>query len=317
MADSTNHAGWKLPKRLANGDQVAIIAPSSPVPKKDLERGCEELRRYNLIPAWGEDLLARTRLVAGSPARRREEWRTAWEDPENRGIFAARGGMGAASLLPLEVSREEDLPPPVFSGYSDLTYLHAILQRQRIVSFYGPMVSLEFAKGSDEDGGYESESFRRQLIDGEPGGLLSPVGAVGVREGRAEGRLAGGCLSLLSTLWGTPEQPDLDGAILLLEDEEELPYRVERFLHHLRRGGAFENLSGVLLGEFPRCEPDRRGGPTVAETIQEFFDDFPGPVVWGFPVGHTLRPMITIPLGCRARLDGNAATLELLEPATL
>jgi muramoyltetrapeptide carboxypeptidase len=131
----------------------------------------------------------------------------------------------------------------------------------------------------------------------------------------AEGRLAGGCLSLLSATWGTPEAPDLEDAVLLLEDEKESPYRIDRYLHHLRRGGAFRSVRAVLLGEFPGCQPEPEGSESALSTAERVFADFPGPVLWGVPAGHTSRANLTLPLGTWARVDGEGETLELLEPA--
>jgi muramoyltetrapeptide carboxypeptidase len=114
---------------------------------------------------------------------------------------------------------------------------------------------------------------------------------------------------------GTPEAPDFRDAIVVLEDEKEAPYRLDRFLRHLRRAGALAEARGVVLGEFPECEPTAPDTTTAQQVLEEFFADFPGPVVWGFPVGHTARPSLTIPLGTWARLDGGGRRLELLEPA--
>ena len=260
-------------------------------------------------------MFERTGYLAGSVDRRRREWVEAWLRPENRAILAARGGAGANQLLPLD---DADLPNdrrPVFSGFSDLTYLHAALARRRRVTFYGPMVAWDIARGDASPGGYDAELFHRLLFSGEPGGVLAPTGMRTIRPGAAEGRLAGGCLSLLSAMWGTPEEPDLQDTVLVLEDEKESPYRIERFLVQLQRGGAFESVRAVVLGEFPDCAPHPPGSATALEVCSRFFADFPGPVLWNVPIGHTARPNLTIPLGTAARVDGEAGSIELLEPA--
>ena len=113
----------------------------------------------------------------------------------------------------------------------------------------------------------------------------------------------------------SPEAPDLEDTVLLLEDEKEAPYKVARYLKQLERGGAFRAVRAVILGEFPQCTPEPADSPPVRSVVQRFFADFPGPVLWGFPAGHTSRPSLTLPLGTWARLDGGAASLELLEPS--
>ena len=102
---------------------------------------------------------------------------------------------------------------------------------------------------------------------------------------------------------------------MILEDEKETPYRIDRFLHHLRRSGAFTGARGVILGQFPDCQPDAPDPTTARDVLADFFADFPGPVVWGFPIGHTREANLTLPLGTWARLDAGSRRLDLLEEA--
>jgi muramoyltetrapeptide carboxypeptidase len=314
MSDpAKSRCGWTLPHRLQPGDTVAVVAPSGPVPRPRLEKGLAELEKMGLEPRWQEEILSREGFLAGNLERRRLEWQAAWADEGNRAVLAARGGAGANQLLPLDDAPGER--HPVFCGFSDITFLHAALGQRRLVSFYGPMVAWDLSRGDGKRGGYDGALFRRLLFDGEPGGLLTPGGAEAIRPGRAEGRLAGGCLSLLSATWGTPEAPDLEDAVLLLEDEKETPYRIDRYLHHLRRGGAFQSVRAILLGEFPDCAPVPERSATARTIMENFFADFPGPVLWSVPAGHTSKPNLTLPLGTWAAVDGDRVTLELLEPA--
>ena len=294
---------------------MAVIAPAGPVPHPDLDRGIQELRRLGLDPQWRDDLFEKDGFTAGKLERRRAEWVGAWQDHQIRAIFAARGGAGAAELLPIDPIHPPAEGLAVFSGYSDLTFLHAALQKQRLVTFYGPMVSLELARGENQSGGYDGSLLRRLLFEGSPGGVIAPEGTDVLRSGVAEGRLAGGCLSLLSALWGTAEAPDLEDTVLLLEDEKEAPYKVARYLEQLKRGGAFRGVRAVILGEFPESTPEPVDSPPVNAIAQRFFADFPGPVLWGFPAGHATRPNLTLPLGTWVKVDGATASLELLEPA--
>jgi len=306
---------WARAPRLRSGDRILVIAPSGPVPRAALEAGATEMRRLGLVPEWNESIFDRRLFFAGTDERRKNEIERAFLDTNAAGVFAARGGGGASRLLPLPALDVMAERPRVFSGFSDITYLHQALSQRRLVSFYGPMVAWDMARGDGAPGGYDGALFRRLLFEGEPGGPLSPEGVEWLRPGRAEGRLAGGCLSLLSACVGTPVAPDFDGAIVLLEDENESPNRVERFLTHLKQAGAFQGARGFVLGDFPGSEPKPGTTTTLREVLEDFFADFPGPVVWGFPVGHTARPNLTMPLGTAARLDAASGVLELLEPA--
>jgi muramoyltetrapeptide carboxypeptidase len=306
---------WARAPRLRQGDRIAVIAPSGPVPRAALEAGAAELRRLGLVPAWDESLFDRRLFFAGTDERRRAEIERAFQDSRAAGIFAARGGGGASRLVPLPAIDAMAERPRVFSGFSDITYLHQAFAKRHLVSFYGPMVAWDMARGDGAEGGYDGALFRRLLFQGEPGGPLSPSGIEFLRPGRAEGRLMGGCLSLLSACVGTPVSPEFDGAIVLLEDENESPNRVERFLTHLKQAGALRGARGFVLGDFPGGEPKPGTTVTMREVLEEFFADFAGPVAWGFPVGHTSRPNLTMPLGTVARLDAESGVLDLLEPA--
>lgn len=315
--DKTTVGSWVRAPRLRSGDRILVIAPSGPVPRGALEAGAAELVRLGLRPEWDESLFERRLFFAGTDERRREEIERAFADPGAAGVFAARGGGGASRLVPLGAVAGMTQRPRVFSGFSDITYLHQAMQKARLVSFYGPMVAWDLARGEGAVGGYDGALFRRLLLDGEPGGPLSPTGIEAIRPGRAEGRLAGGCLSLLSACVGTAVAPEFDGAIVVLEDENESPNRVERFLTHLKQAGALRGARGFVLGDFPGCEPKPGTDTTVREVLEEFFADFAGPVLWGFPIGHTTRPNLTIPLGTAARVDAASGVLDLLEPACL
>lgn len=317
MDKSPVTGGWTRAPRLRSGDRILVIAPSGPVPRPALEAGAAEMRRLGLVPEWDESIFERHLFFAGTDERRRAEITRAFRDSSVAGVFAARGGGGASRLLPLSALAAMAERPRVFSGFSDITYLHQALSQRRLVSFYGPMVAWDLARGDGAQGGYDGALFRRLLFEGEPGGKLSPAGIEFLRPGRAEGRLAGGCLSLLSACVGTPAAPDFDGAIVLLEDENESPNRVERFLTHLKQAGALRGARGFVLGDFPGGEPKPGTTTTLREVLEDFFADFSGPVAWGFPVGHTARPNLTMPLGTKARVDAEAGVLDLLEPACL
>jgi muramoyltetrapeptide carboxypeptidase len=123
---------------------------------------------------------------------------------------------------------------------------------------------------------------------------------------------------MLQTTLGTGFEPDTDGAILVLEDRGMKPYQVDRALRHLYQAGKFKKVSGVLLGDFPDCEPPAPGGPTIPEICEEILGPLKVPLVYGAPIGHTKRPMLTLPLGVRAKLQSKGeGTLEILEPAVV
>ena len=135
--------------------------------------------------------------------------------------------------------------------------------------------------------------------------------------GSAEGLLLGGCLTLVETTLGTPWELDTHGAILVLEDRGMKPYQVDRALMHLKQAGKFRGVAGIILGDFPECEAPA-GTESVKDVAHRILAPLGVPVVWGAPVGHTERPMLTLPLGVRAHLtvSGTAVhdtQLEILD----
>lgn len=282
---------------------MAIVAPAGPVPRDAFERGVARLAgRYAL--AYDERIFERTGFFAGSDEARGAELQAALDAPEVRAVVCARGGYGIMRLLPrLDPAGLRAAPKPVV-GFSDVTALHAFCAWAGVVSVHGPVVTQL---------GALDEADAAALIALLEGAPPAPVtGLETVVPGVAEGRLLGGNLEVLTRLVGTPWQPPLDGAIWLLEDVGERPYRVDRQLTQLALAGL--RPAGVVLGDFVRClEPDG-SPPTVEEVLVERLGRLGVPVVRGAPVGHGTRNR-ALPHGARVRLDATAGILELLDGA--
>jgi muramoyltetrapeptide carboxypeptidase len=306
----------RKPRRLRPGDNVSVISPASPADAGRLQAGIAELRRLGFgIPASAE--LKADGYFAGSLQQRRGEFGAALVDNKVAGLFAVRGGYGANYLLDsLPVS--SGMRPVCLIGYSDLTSVQIFLwQRFGWVSFYGPMVAAGFDAGAGKPRGYDEASFLRAVGEIATGWSLDLRGEA-MLPGEAEGFLLGGCLTLVQTSIGTPWQLDAHGAILILEDRAMKPWQVDRALMHLKQAGLFSGIRGLILGDFPECVPAVAGSWTVADVCRRLLQPLGVPVVWGAPVGHTDRPMLTLPLGVKARFRAQGAgALEILEPAVV
>jgi muramoyltetrapeptide carboxypeptidase len=315
LASESTQAPRK-PRRLHPGDNVAVISPASPADAARLQAGIVELKRL------GFDISASPELkgdgyFAGSLQQRRGDFSAALADNKVAGLIAVRGGYGANYLLDsLPVSGSTR--PVCLIGYSDLTSVQILLwQRFGWVSFYGPMVAAGFDAGAGKPRGYDEASLLRAVREIAAGWSLDLQGEA-MLAGEAEGILLGGCLTLVQTSVGTPWQLDAHGAILILEDRAMKPWQVDRALMHLKQAGLFSDIRGLILGDFPECAPGVPGSWTVADVCRRLLEPLGVPVVWGVPVGHTDRPMLTLPLGVRARLRAQGAgTLEILEPAVV
>ena len=302
------------PPPLESGDAVRIIAPASPVEENPLRKGCAELERLGFACKWDPRVLARQGYFAGSAEERLAKLLMALDETSSKAVFCARGGYGSGYLLErLEPRRLKT--PKVLVGYSDVTLLQLFLWRKKKwVTFYGPMIASGLDKGADKDSGYDSESFRQALMQASHGWKIDLRGET-LFFGSAEGVLTGGCLTMIQATLGTPWEIQTSGAVLLLEDCNMKPYQIDRALIHLRQAGKFKGVRAVILGDFPQCEAPG-GSPPAREVFERIFGALKIPVVYGASVGHTARPMLTIPLGVRAKLTAQGSgRLEILEPA--
>lgn len=311
-----------LPNALRPGDRVAVIAPAGRVDAAGLERGLAELRSWGLEPVPGAHLLASHGYLAGTDAQRAADLLWAFRDPAIAGVICARGGYGCLRLLPHLDWGVIRANPKAFAGFSDITTLHqAFWKEAGLVTFHGPMVSVAEPGGMPA---YNAAGLRAALMgQAYPGPVPLPEGAPdapGLQTlvgGRARGRLLGGNLELVTRSIGTPWQLDTRGAILVLEDVDEAPYRVDRMLMQLRLAGLLDGVAGIVFGDSPTClvHPEGRPSLTLFEVLGELLAPLGVPLLYGFPCGHS-RYRATLPLGCLAELDAGAGTLTVLEPAT-
>jgi muramoyltetrapeptide carboxypeptidase len=297
--------------RLAPGDRVAVVAPAGPLERESLDAGLRILStRYDV--AWDPALLSRARYLAGSDGRRGGELAAALTDPGIRAVVAARGGYGSMRLLPELWPRANGRPSSpspslakMLVGFSDITALHAALQTAGRVSVHGPVVTQLATQPSTV-----VARFFALLEDDTP---PPPIAGTPIVGGVVEGPLLGGNLSVLTRLLGTPWLPDFTGAVLLLEDVGERPYRIDRMWTHLRLAGVLERVVGLALGDFTDCE-DPDGTFTLHDVVGELCRETGRPCVAGLPIGHG-AVNVPVPLGTRVRLDGGTGTLTFLESA--
>jgi len=306
-------AAVRKPRALRAGSLITPIGPASPAAPAKVERGLTELRRLGLTV---RDYLAHEarEFFAGTTEERRTEFLEALERVDVEALVAVRGGYGSNYLLDgLEI--KEFARPKILLGYSDLTSLQIFLwQRYGWVSLYGPMIAAGLDGGAGAAKGYDKDSLMNGLFTSGGGWSIGLQGEALVA-GEAEGRILGGCMTLLETTLGTLWELDTRGAILLLEDRGMKPWQVDRALRHLSQAGKLHGVRGFLLGDFPESEPPVAGSPTVREVCQRILLPLGVPVIFGAPVGHTMRAMLTVPLGVRGKLSAKGeGMLEILEP---
>lgn len=280
--------------------------------RDDFDAGVGELTRLGFEAVYDERVFARHRFVAGDAALRAAALEAAWRDRSVGAIIAVRGGYGSAQMLPLLDAGLMRDARKVFIGYSDLTTLLWFHVRHGLVCFHGPMVARRLSAG---EAGYDRDSFLRGLTTPEPMGELKPSSLEGLRPGDASGVLVGGTLTQLTASLGTPWAFDPpDGCLLFIEDVAERPYRIDRMLTQLSQAGILHRAKALVFGELPSC--DEPGGEhTIRDVLSDFFRHFNGPVLFGFPSGHTTGPTWTLPFGVRARVVTSPPAVVIEEAA--
>ena len=303
------------PRALRSGDRLAIVAPASPFDRQRFEYGLAELRRLEFEPVFDEQVFDRNAYLAGAAGARAAAIRAAWLDPSIAGVLAVRGGYGSVHVLPLLNADEVRQARKAFLGYSDLTSLLVYLTtRCELVSFHGPMLASNFGRGQE---GYDRASLVRCLMQTEPLGELEPPDLETLHAGEAAGMLLGGTLSQLVASLATPFAfAPPAGYVLFVDEVGEKPYRLDRMLTQLRHSGLLARASAVVFGELLQCDDpsvDSRARAVVADLLS----DFAGPVLFGFPSGHTSGPTFTLPLGVRTRVVAGPRPRLIIEEAAV
>jgi muramoyltetrapeptide carboxypeptidase len=296
------------PAILREGDLVMVVSPAGPMRPERLEVGIGLLTDWGLRVTRSPNVHARAGFLAGADELRLADLNLALREPEVRAVICTRGGYGVQRIVDGLDMAAVRADPKLVVGFSDITALQLALWRgARLPTLHGPGA----AWAPERTGPVSAESLRRALMTGDPIVLAarpdqetSPVRVGGV----ARGTLLGGNLSLLVSTVGTIDMPDLTGAILLIEEVDESPHKVDRMLLHLRRAGALTGLAGVAIGHFTQCVDD--GSTSIVDVLYDQLGRLGVPLLGGLPVGHG-TDQLTVALGVSSTLDADAGTLTV------
>lgn len=306
----------RIPAPLKPGDRVALIAPSSPLPgEADLPlciKAAEELG-LDVRPYPTTELAVD--YMAGTAKQKARDIHKAFADPKVRGILCLRGGYSACHVLPLLDWKSIAADPKIFTGFSDITaLLTPFATRAGLASLHAPTMSYFKKRGPLEELSFTA--LKRFLF--EPWSGLSYRDLAGrhfvptvLAKGTASGRLIGGNLSVFHSMIGTPYLKKKGGPyILFLEEIGEKPYALDRFLTQMIQAGFFDQVSGVVLGQFTSCDPKAPDTGTALEVIGRLLAPLRIPVLAGIPIGHS-APSFPLPIGVKAELDTKRGDLVL------
>ncbi len=298
------------PRALKAGDRIRIVSPASPLNADQVEKGVSVLESAGYVVEFGQHVWDRDTHLAGTDADRARDLMDAFLDPTVSAVVCARGGYGCARLLPHLDLDAMAVQTKLFLGFSDITTLHLALNPRGLPTLHAPM---PLTLSVDREP-WVYDSLLAALAGSNPIVEEAPP-ATCLVPGVGEGVVTGGCLILICDAIGTPDAMDAKGKLVLLEDVDENPHRIDAMLTHLLNARVLEGAAGIVVGEMTRTDERNEpgiGGKPWREIVAERLAALGIPMVIEYPFGHN-RNMLSLPLGIRARLDADAGTLTYLE----
>jgi muramoyltetrapeptide carboxypeptidase len=312
----------RKPPALPERATIAVVAPSSPPQTRaEIEQATAYFQARGHTVVFGPHHRDVHGYLAGVDDHRAADLQWALSEPGIDMVHTLCGGYGAARLYP-RIDWSALGEPRIVCGFSDITALHlALAKHGPWTTFYGPNF-LRFTRKKDELTTETAEFFHRALQPEALGRVFedpeNPY-VLTVGGGVAEAPIVGGCLTLVAASLGTPYEIETEGRIVLLEDLNEETYMIDSHLNHLILAGKLQRAAGLVFGTdvnlHSQTIPDGVGSElSIEEILDELIAPLGIPAIANVPVGHG-KHMATIPLGVRARLDGDAKTLDILEAA--
>ena len=312
------------PARLKNGDTIALVTPGSYITEQEKEESINNLKSLGFNVTYSDKLMQKNGYFSANDEERAIDLNEMFERKDVQGIMCARGGYGCARILPfLDYDLIED-NPKVLIGFSDVTALqYAIYKNCGLITFHGPVSISTFSS-------FSNKNFRNvlmepgeqlELVNSTTGNNYNQYGITVIADGKAEGELVGGNLSIVASLIGTEYDIDYSGKIIFLEEFLEEPYRVDRMLTQMIQAGKFEDAAGIALGVFKLCESDKTNPSfdnsfSLMEVLQDRLGKLRIPVIYGLSFGH-VTDKFTLPFGVKAELNSETKQLKLIESAVL
>lgn len=272
-----------IPRPIRKGDKLRIVSPAGKISEEHLLPAVRWLKGEGFEVELGKHALSAHFQFAGTDQQRLGDLQEAMDDQGAAAVLCSRGGYGTARLLDLIRYDGFIQHPKWLVGFSDITTLHTCLNNLRVASIHGAMPRYFFDRSNRPSKSLDS---LMTLLKGGGAGYIWPS-LEWNRRGTVTAELMGGNLSVLTSLMGTPYEPDTDGKILFLEDIDEYLYHADRMLRQLKSGGKLEKLAGMVLGNFTGMKDNESPfGRSIHEIVAEVVEEYNYPVCYGFPAGH-------------------------------
>lgn len=298
------------PRPLKPGSKVRIVSPASPLSAEKLEFATNLLESEGYEVELGKFALAVENHLAGSDVERARDLLDAFLDPSVDMVYCSRGGYGCARLFPYIDLQKMAASGKLFAGFSDITTLHLPLNQLGLPTLHAPM---PLTLTSPREPWVIASLLK--AIKGENPILAESSRGVKVVGGVGQGVVTGGCMCLLTDSLGTPWPLQCAGKIVIIEDVDENPHRIDAMLTHLLNEGSIAKSAGIVIGEMTRT--DERvdagiGGKPWREIVRERLAPLGIPMIIDYPFGHAAQ-MLSLPLGIRAELNADEGTLTYME----
>ena len=300
---NTSNSTFQFPPFLQAGDKVAIVSPSGKIDTQLVEGAKQRLESWGLKVITGKHVCDSSGLYAGTIKHRLKDLQRAMDHPEVKAIFCSRGGYGAVHLIDKLDFTAFRKHPKWLIGYSDVTTLHNLFQKNGYASLHSPM-AYHLTMESEDD---PCIMYLKDILSGNPPTYTCEKHELN-KQGHTQGVLRGGNMSVICGLRGTPYDIAAEGTVLFIEDVNEEPQAIERMMYNLKLGGVLEKLSGLIVGQFTKYEEDGSLGKDLYAALADLAKEYNYPVCFNFPVGHVTH---NLPLINGARVEFTVGEKEV------
>ncbi|MBN8696702.1 MAG: LD-carboxypeptidase [Bacteroidetes bacterium] len=282
------------PEFLKKGDKIGIVACARKISKEELQPAIDILQNWGLEVVLGKNVFNAEHQFSGTDEERAADLQSMLDDTSIKAVISARGGYGTVRIIDkLNFSTFKKHPKWII-GYSDITVLHSHIHNMGIQTLHATM-PINFKVNEEA-----TETLRKSLFGEKIHYSFEPHALN--KNGKAEGILVGGNLSLLYALCGSNSDIDTNGKILFIEDLDEYLYHIDRMMMNLKRSGKLSGLTGLIVGGMSDMKDNTVPfGKTAEAIILDAVKEYNYPVCFHFPCGHIDRNVAII-LGKKVEL---------------
>ncbi len=273
------------PPYIQQGDRIGLVCPAGAIPIEKVQNCIETLEKWGYLVQLGKTVGAKEHSFSGTDTERALDLQAMLDDENIKVILCARGGYGMSRIIDQIDFSKFNAHPKWVVGFSDITVLHAALQKQNCMSIHGPMAAA-FNKG---DAGLKYIDSLRHCLEGKATQYKANSHTFN-KIGLVQAPIIGGNLCMMAHLVGSKNQMDTSGKIIFLEEVAEHHYNIDRLMIQCKNAGLFEKCVGVIVGGFTDLKDNASDfGATANEIVLQHLQHLPIPICFDFPLGHGLE----------------------------